>query len=172
MTAPFALPVLPVETYIRYAKAIGVEPSTAERKELAELPQHYADMHGWHEIVATVAEVYQSLGAEEKTDVVIFAPNYGVAGAIDFLGPEYGLPSAISNHNNYWLWGPGEDDRGTAILIGVSEDAVSRLFESHERAATIECGYCMPYENHNPVWLGRDLKQPMAELWPSIKNYK
>jgi len=39
--APFALPMLPVETYVRYAQALGVEPSTAEAKKLAELHNSY-----------------------------------------------------------------------------------------------------------------------------------
>jgi hypothetical protein len=99
--APFALPLLPVETYVRYAERLGVEPSTAERKEIGDLPQWYADMHGWREIVATVAEVYHSLPAEERRDVRIMAPDYGVAGAIDFFGRRLGLPPAISAHNNY-----------------------------------------------------------------------
>jgi len=43
---PFAVPVLPVETYIKYAAAMGVAPSTAESQQLAELPQFYADMFG------------------------------------------------------------------------------------------------------------------------------
>ena len=64
--APFFLPVLPVETYIAYADALGVGPSTEERKELAELPQHYADRHGWEEIVRTTAEVFESLSPAEQ----------------------------------------------------------------------------------------------------------
>jgi 4-amino-4-deoxy-L-arabinose transferase-like glycosyltransferase len=57
MTAPFALPLLPVPSYVEYARKLGVEPSTAERKELAELPQFYADMHGWQELTAAVEDV-------------------------------------------------------------------------------------------------------------------
>ena len=28
------------------------------------------------------------------------------AGAIDFFGAKYGLPAALSGHQNYYLWGP------------------------------------------------------------------
>jgi hypothetical protein len=169
--APLALPVLPVETYIRYAKAMGVEPSTEERKEIGALPQHYADMHGWQEIVGTVGRVYERLEPEEKTRAVIWAPNYGVAGAIDFFGPDYGLPAAISPHNNYWLWGPGDADGSVTVVIGASEEDLSRACETFEHAATIECGYCMPYENGRPVYICRELIIPMAELWVSEKNF-
>jgi hypothetical protein len=168
---PLALPVLPVETYIRYAKAIGVAPSTAERKEIGALPQDYADMHGWREIVGTVSNVFHGLTEEEREDVAILAPNYGVAGAIDFLGTEYSLPSASSSHNNYWLWGPPETEGKVLIVISWSERGVSRWFESYERAATTDCGYCMPYENNRPVWVCRGLKAPMEEFWKEIKNF-
>lgn len=41
IAAPLALPVLPVRTYIDYAAAIGVRPSTEERKELWPRLKHY-----------------------------------------------------------------------------------------------------------------------------------
>jgi hypothetical protein len=169
-TAPLALPTLPVEAYIRYAKAIGVAPSTEERKEIGALPQHYADMHGWREIVETVAEVYEGLEPDEKSRAAILAPNYGVAGAIDFLGSRYGLPSSMSTHNNYWLWGPGEADGSVTLIIGASEEDMSQRCQTHERVATIECGYCMPYENHRPVYICRGLKIPVAEFWAGSKD--
>lgn len=169
--APLALPLLPVETYIRYAKAIGVAPSTAEKKEIGALPQHYADRHGWRDIVQTVSNVYQRLPQQERKKVTILAPNYGVAGAIDRLGPEFSLPSASSPHNNYWLWGPPEAEGNVMIVIAWSERGVARWFESYERAGTTDCGYCMPYENHRPVWICRGLKKPMAVFWKEIRNF-
>jgi len=169
--APLALPVLPVETYIRYAKAIGVAPSTSEKKGIGALPQGYADMHGWRNIVSTVSDTYLGLTEKDRKEVTILAPNYGVAGAIDLLGPEYSLPSASSSHNNYWLWGPPKTEGDVMIVIAWSERGVSRWFVSYERAGTTDCGYCMPYENHQPVWIGRGLKKPMAEFWREIKNF-
>jgi hypothetical protein len=100
--APFALPVLPVDTFIDYAKRMGIGPSTAERKELAELPQFYADMHGWEEIVETVAGVYHSLPPEEQEKAAIFTFNYGDAGAIDYLGRRRGR--GAERGRSCWLW--------------------------------------------------------------------
>jgi len=169
--APLALPTLPVETYIRYARALGEEPSTEERKELGELGQFYADMHGWDAIVATVVGVHRTLPPEEAAIARVFAPDYGVAGAIDLLGRRQGLPAAISGHNNYWLWGPRGWDGRVLIVVGGSEERLRARFERVERAATIECGRCMPYENHRPVWIVRGLRQPVAQLWPQIKHF-
>ena len=48
--APMALPVLPVETFIKYSTALGLnEGVKTENLSLGKLPQHYADMFGWEE---------------------------------------------------------------------------------------------------------------------------
>jgi hypothetical protein len=169
--APLALPSLDVETYIRYARALGEAPSTEERKELGELGQFYADMHGWDAIVGTVADVHRRLAPEEAAAARVFAPDYGVAGAIDVLGRRQGLPPAISGHNNYWLWGPRGWDGRVLIVVGGTEERLRGRFDQVERAATIACGRCMPYENNRPVWIVRGLRLPLAQLWPQVKHY-
>ncbi|HYS05632.1 MAG TPA: glycosyltransferase family 39 protein [Candidatus Dormibacteraeota bacterium] len=171
VTAPLALPLLPVDTYIRYSRALGERPSTEERKELGELGQFYADMQGWDAIVGTIADVYRPLPAQDATAARIFAPDYGVAGALDLLGRRQGLPQAISAHNNYWLWGPRGWDGRVLIVVGGEEDRLGDRFEAVERAATIDCGRCMPYENGRPVWVCRGLRAPVAETWAQIKHY-
>ena len=52
---------------------------------------------GWPELVGTVAGVYRSAGRT----AVIFASNYGEAGAIDRYGPAVGLRQAYSGHNGF-----------------------------------------------------------------------
>ncbi len=168
---PFSLPILPVETYIRYADRLGIGPTTEERKELSELPQSYADRHGWQELVDTVAEVYQSLPSAEQELATIFTYNYGNSGAIDHLGRAQGLPPSISGHNNYWLWGPGEATGEVVIVVGGSDEGLRRLFETVERAGTVDCRYCMPYEDNKPVWVARGIRQPLPQVWPDLKHY-
>ncbi|MCK4836961.1 MAG: glycosyltransferase family 39 protein, partial [Candidatus Aminicenantes bacterium] len=173
ITAPLALPVLPVENYINYAKYLGQAPSTDENKEVGKLPQHYADMFGWEKMVATIAKVYQGLTEEEKTQAVIFAGNYGEAGAIDFFGKKYNLPKAISGHNNYWLWGPGERSGEVAIFFGgPSAETLKNLFEEVNEAAIFTCEYCMPYENNTPVYLCKKPRVNINMVWPKVKHYE
>jgi hypothetical protein len=171
MLAPLALPILPVEQYVIYANRLGIEPSTDEHQELASLPQQFADMHGWPEMVATIAGVYHSLPPEEQARAAIFAQNYGEAAAIDFFGPGLGLPHAISGHNSYWLWGPGKWDGSVAVVLGGDEDDNREVCGVLIEAARIDCGHCMPYENHQPVWICRDLKSSPRELWPRLKEF-
>ncbi|HEY9045398.1 MAG TPA: glycosyltransferase family 39 protein [Ohtaekwangia sp.] len=169
---PMILPVLPVEQYIVYAKKIGMEPSSSENKELAELPQFYADMFGWEEKARDVAKVYNSLSEEDKEKCAIVSSNYGRCGAIDFYGAKYGLPKSIGTHNNYWIWGT-RNYTGEVVMIlgGTMEDHVND-FESVEEVGVSSCTYCMPYENHVRIFLCRKLKYPIATSWKYEKHYE
>ena len=169
--APFGLPLLPVETYLRYARALGAAPSTEEHLRLGELPQHYADMFGWEEMAAVVARAYAGLSPRERDGCGIFAQNYGEAGAIDFFGRRYGLPRALSGHNSYWMWGPGERPVDVVIVVGGDLEDNRQAFETLEQAGTIRCDLCMPYERDLPVYIGRAPKAPLARLWPRLKKY-
>ncbi|MCP3959692.1 MAG: glycosyltransferase family 39 protein [bacterium] len=171
LIAPLALPSLPVETYISWARTMGQEPATEERKEVAELGQFYADMHGWEEIVETVADVHGRLPAEDRAKAGIFVYNYGEAGAIDHLGKRHGLPPATSGHNNYWLWGPRGMSGEVVIVIGGSEEGHLRRYADVERAGTTDCGYCMPYENNQPIFVLRGPIESVADIWPDLKHF-
>ena len=43
VVAPFAVPLLSIERFVRYEAALGIAPQTSENKELGRLPQGYAD---------------------------------------------------------------------------------------------------------------------------------
>ncbi|MEX2115371.1 MAG: glycosyltransferase family 39 protein [Bacteroidota bacterium] len=169
--SPLAAPVLPVESYIAYANMLGIKPSTAENKELAELPQFYADMFGWEELAATVITVNGNLSPDEKKRSVIYTQNYGEAGAIEFFGKSYGITRVISGHNNYYLWGPGTDSIDVVIIVGGDPEDHRQNFESVELVARSKCRYCMPYENNLPIFVARKLKRPVREVWPFTKNF-
>jgi hypothetical protein len=128
-------------------------------------------MHGWEEIVAEVARVYHALPAEDRARTSIFTYNYGEAGAIDVLGRWHGLPYAVSGHNHYWLWGTRGQIGEVLIVIGGTEEGHLRVFEHVERAGVTDCGDCMPYENHQTIWVLRGLKMPVEEAWAQLKHY-
>jgi len=169
--APLAKPLLPVETFVTYAKALHVMPSSGERHALGRLPQQFADMHGWRELAETVARVKNTLPPEEQTHVCVFGQNYGEAGAIDRFGPALGLPRAVSGHNSYWLWGPGSCEGATWIVIGDDRETLETIFESVTLGETFHCDLCMPYEDENPIWVCRRLKQPASTLWLQVKKF-
>ena len=169
--APFGKPLLAPADYVRYSEALGIRPPPAERSELGRLPQHFADMHGWPELAAAVSRVYHSLPAADRARARVFGQNYGEAGAIDFFGPGLGLPPAISAHNSYHLWGPGDWTGEVLIVLGDERERLLELFDEVELGGRTACTDCMPYENDRPLWICRRLRMPVAELWPTIKHY-
>ena len=169
--APLAKALLPEDTLVAYASWLGMQAPQQERHEMGRLPQHFADMHGWPELAAAIARVYHSLPPPERERACVFAQNYGQAGAVDLFGPSLGLPPAISGHNSYHLWGPRGCTGEVLVVLGGDEEEMRSVFESLERAATFTCTDCMPYENNKPIWIGRGLHPPLAELWPKLKAY-
>ena len=169
--APFVMAALPVQTYISYAQALGVAPATSEKNAIGRLPQHFADMFGWENMVQTVAGAYTTLTPEEKAKCAILCNNYGEAGAIDFFGRKFGLPGAICGHNNYWLWGPGHSTGDVVIRLGGSLDALRAVYTEVNQAEFITNEFCMPYENNLPVWICRHRKSSLQNDWPQFKTF-
>jgi len=170
---PLALPMLPVQTFIKFNQALGLTPANTESKELNELPQHYADMFGWENMAKQVSEVYESLPDTEKTDAVVFTQNYGEAAALEYYQKKYPMPQVLCLHNNYWIWGwkhAGKSMNTVLLLGGQIEDHVDN-FESVEPIEIIRCQYCMPYENNLTLFLCKNFKDDFKEIWNNEKHF-
>ncbi len=168
--APLSLPLLPPETYIRYQNALGFEPPKAENQNTGPLPQHFADEFGWEEMTREVARIYNGLTPEERAQTAIFANSYGQAGAIDFFGPKYGLPKAISNHQNYWYWGPSNYTGAIVIVLGSDGEGDREHFKTVEAVGRTYHPYSRRDE-HFEIFLCRGLNQDLKTLWPKIKKW-
>jgi 4-amino-4-deoxy-L-arabinose transferase-like glycosyltransferase len=171
LIAPLVVPLLPVERLIAYQRALGAAPVAAERTDMGPLQQHFADRFGWEEMTAAVAKVYQGLPENEKAAALIVTSNYGEAGALRYFGPRHGLPAAVSQHNNYFLWGPGQTHADVVITVGMDVEDVTDTFESVTVAGRLESPYAMPFETRSPILVCRGLKIPLAEAWARGKKF-
>lgn len=165
------LPILPVEKTAAFSAHMGLTDMGSERHELAELPQHFADMFGWSALASTVSEVYASLSAQEQQSCIIFTQNYGEAGAINQLGKKLGLPRAYSGHNNHFFWPPPNTAGDVVIVIGGDYEDLEAGFSEVILSARTSCRYCIPYENNRPIYICRGLTSPIKDLWPSLKHF-
>jgi hypothetical protein len=169
---PLVLPVLPIEQFVRYQSHLPFEVPKTETSFIGEtLPQYYADEFPWPGMVEAVARVYHSLTPEEQKRTAIFGNNYGQAAAIDFFGPQYGLPKAISGHQNYFLWGPRDHTGDIVIVLGDEENDAREHFDSVKVAATLNNPYAYRYENR-PILLCRGLKWNLQTEWSRVKNWR
>jgi hypothetical protein len=169
---PFAMPMMSEAKFIAYEKALGATPGKTENTDLEDLPQQYADMHGWPELAASVAKVYNSIPEAERAQCAIFMGNYGEAGAIDYFGPQYGLPPAISAHQNYWFWGPRNYTGECLVIIAGSStrELLAKNYTSVEQAGETNANYAIPFENHRAIWIYRGRKNlTLQDLWPQLK---
>ena len=168
--APLSLPILSPETYIRYQNALGFEPPKSEHQNTGPLPQHFADEFGWEEMTREVAKVYNGLPPDERAETAIFANSYGQAGAIDFFGAKYELPKAISNHQNYWYWGPRNYSGAIVIVLGSDGEGDRDHFKTVQSVGRTYHPYSRRDE-HFEIFLCRGLNQDLHTLWPSIKQW-
>jgi hypothetical protein len=168
--APLFAPVLPVESYIRYQKKLGMEPPRAENQPTGPLPQHFADEFGWEEMVREVARIYYSLPSQERARTAIFANSYGQAGAIDYFGPKYGLPKAICNHQNYWYWGPRDYTGEIVIVLGSDGRGDREHFKSVAVAGRADHPYSRLDERYD-IFLCRGLLWNFKDIWPKMKKW-
>jgi hypothetical protein len=170
--APLARPILPVETYVRYAARLGRSPGTDERKEVGRLPQFFADMQEWRGLAEAVARATAKLSPEERALACVFGQNYGEASAVEYFAPALGLPPAFSGHNNWFFWGIGRCATAPAlVVIGSDRERLDGLFEEIELGATRDCRDCMPYEDELPIWIVRRPRIDLASVWPKIKHF-
>ena len=165
VTLPIALPVLP-------PAGLGRVFAEANPNELETI--------GWPELVRTVDAVWTSLPPSQRASAVIFAANYGEAGAIGELGRGTGIPVAVSGQNSEWWWGPGNPHATTIVAVGPGPAGggtgyggyLGQFFIHVRVAATLS----NPYGLHNQEWDGHvyictDPRQPWAQIWSQLRHY-
>jgi len=177
--APFSLPVLSEQAMVNYSAFVGSAlhihraALQTEHGRFSALPEDWADMHGWPELASTVARIYYALPAAERDRAAVVANNYGEAAAIDFFGTEYGLPPALSGHNNYWLW--GTHGYSGDVVIDVNGDCGRRdfpgLFRNARLVTRLNAPWVISYEQNIPISVCTGIREPLSELWPKLRFY-
>ena len=171
---PLVLPVMR-ETQLAHVVAV-LEPRlninlASNRGADAALPQDFADMHGWPQIAASVARVYNTIPAKERRRTAILASNWGEASAIDYYGRRYQLPRALSGANNYFLWGPGAFDGSIVIEVNGTCSEPHLFTIRHVGVAHVHSRWSMPAETGIPISICERPREPLAAYWPHLKRY-
>ncbi|MEM8928549.1 MAG: glycosyltransferase family 39 protein [Bacteroidota bacterium] len=161
---PDLTPILPIEKFVRYA-------DVQEHNGWVELTSDYADMFGWEEQVQLVDSVYQSLPPKEQNHCVLWAENYGEAGALKILGKRYNLPNPISRHGSFWTWGYGNQDADVWISLGNETPSVEYVFKEVELVKIITHKYAIKEENGIPLYICRKPKIDIAQWWAAYEDH-
>lgn len=102
---------------------------------------------------------------------MLLARWYGPAGAIDAYGPALGLPTAVSTHMSYYLWGLPDSDWRAALAVGIPPEVLERYFADVELVVRAEFENVNPWERELSVYLCRDPKIDLRQTCPSLANY-
>jgi 4-amino-4-deoxy-L-arabinose transferase-like glycosyltransferase len=169
LVAPLALPILPPAALIGYERALHLAPQQQERGDAGTaLPSTFADMLGWHDFVHEVAAAYDTIPPADRAATSILVDNYGEAAAIDLYGPAYGLPPALSGHNQYGLWGPRGQTPRNLLRVQNDPEKLRPYCAQMRVVATTESTYARAFENGKAIAFCRDLHPPLAQLWPDL----
>ncbi len=170
-TAPFAIPILPIETYQKYYNAtlghfLG---------DVREGSGDFYDMFGWELLANRVSNIYKELPEGERESAVIFADNYGKAASMEYYSNKYKLPPVLSSHNNYYLWGVEHLEKhsySTVIVVGLSirdKTELEKVFKDVELVSVVECEYCL--ESQIPVYICKNSRIPLKQIFIGTKHF-
>jgi len=160
IVSTFSLPIVPI--------------NSPAWKFTSKFNGDYRDQIGWPEFVQTLAQIRNSLPESERAHTAILAGNYGEAGAINLLGPQYGLPPAISGGNSFWAHGYGDPPPETVIVVGFSRRFVERNFNSFQLVAKTWNQFGVATEeteDHPEIYLCRGLKQSWPDFWKNFQYF-
>ena len=168
-----ALPVLPQPLLQQVADFLRDGEQGFAGEEPAELERyfpHFAEMHGWPELVELTARSWESLGPEQREQAALVASHYGHAAALNRLDTGDRLPEALGRHMTYHLWSAGSDySRG--LYVGFTRDELQPLFERLDELGRLECSGCMAREQGLPVFYASGARVPPEELRERLRRY-
>ncbi len=170
---PLGLPVYYPEGLVRYFDLLenqyGIDMGRRfEDGSIHSLPQDYADMIGWEELTKITSRAYRMVNPDE---VVIFAENYGQAGAISLIGEKYGLPEAISFSGSFQYWIPLNFLPGVTTLIYINDelgDDIQRQFGDIKKIGQISNPHAREFGT--TVYLCQNPTLPVNEFWQNVLN--
>ena len=102
---------------------------------------------------------------------MIWAENYGEAGALKIIGKKYGLPNPMCRHGSFWKWGYGNENAEIWISVGNEQGAVEYAFEETKLIKTIYHKYAIGEENGIPVYICRKPKLKIKQWWADFEPY-
>jgi hypothetical protein len=168
-TAPIVLTVLPPSSYNAYSAPFNPK-STSFEKFTGPLPEILSDRFGWDEMVQGFAARYNALPPEVRAKTAIYCGNYGEAGAVTVLGSQYGLPPAISGHQNFYFWGYQGFTGESVLTLGSSAKNYADTYEEVVDLGAFDSPWIMDHERLHYFWL-RHRKVPYAQAWPNLKYW-
>ena len=142
-------------------------PVIARHPQLAAFSRMYET--GWPELTETVARSYHALPPDVRERTAIVGESYTVTGAMDALGPRYGLPRVYSPHRGYWFFGAPPDSATVVLYVG-STRPLQRYFAHEQQLDTVRTRLdVVDIAQGIAVTRYDGPMMPWSRLWPLIR---
>jgi hypothetical protein len=152
-----ALPLVPV--------------STLSDTPIPGINQVARDSIGWPRYVGQIAEVYARVPAAERPRTIVYASNYGEAGAVDRYGGQFALPRVYSGQNALHFVAEPPSAATTVVFVGGQYDDARPLFTSCRVETHLDDGVGVDNEEQGePVAICRDPIGGWRRVWPKLAH--
>lgn len=153
-----ALPLIPVSR-------LGDTPVPA-------INQTARDTVGWPAYVRQIASAYRTLSPTEREHTVLYASNYGEAGALDRYGPGYDLPKVYSGQNQLYFQARPPNTASIAVIVGAQLTRARALFADCRTVGRLDDGVGVDNEEqHQPIAICRTPVGGWRTAWPHLQHY-
>jgi Dolichyl-phosphate-mannose-protein mannosyltransferase len=149
---PAALPLLP--------------PATFADSVYSGVGEDQLETIGWPAFVKTIRGVLDGLPADQRKSAVVYAENYGEAGALSYY--RVGTP-VFSGHNGFGYWGPPPEGSAPVVVVGLDHPSVD--FTGCRSAGRIDNGLGVDNEEQGTtVWLCDGPRGGWQHAWPDLEH--
>jgi hypothetical protein len=102
----------------------------------------------------------------------VVSSNYGEAGALARYGPEYGITTVYSAHNQLYYQSRPPDSATVAVVVGGELHAFRSHFDACRVRARLHNGVGVHNEEQGePVAVCRGMRASWARIWPAFQHY-
>ena len=138
---------------------------------VADINQVARDSIGWPNYVAQVAAVYAEVPSAEQSATIVYASNYGEAGAVDRYGGRYQLPRVYSAQNALYYVAEPPAAATTVVFVGGQYGEARSLFTSCAVKARLDDQLDVDNEEQGePVAICRDPIGGWSSVWPQLAH--
>lgn len=116
----------------------------------------------WREFAASVARTYHALPPQERARTAVVADHYWQASALQWYGPQYGLPPAHSPHRGFWYFGAPAQQSRSVLYAGRD---IRRIAPGFGTATPLSGPSDNPSSRGTALWWCTDRQAPWPQLW-------
>ena len=129
------------------------------------------DEFGWPQYVDDVAAAYHALPPETAAHTVLLSSSYWGGAALEFYGPERGLPAAYSANRGYAWFGVPPEEATAAVLLSSDPGPWRGLFDEVRQVGVADNDADVNnLVQGTPIWVLEGRTVPWEQVWAETRS--